>query len=107
MAESDASIKVYVYDGQTYMGKFVTDNKVSNPVKITFTYENTTSTSAKLTWLLSPVMPIVLVTGDNVPVIEYSAGSIIMLKNAGGSDFDGTMVDPNVIAAYKSITRTA
>lgn len=107
MAESDASIKVYVYDGQTYMGKFVADNKVSNPVKITFTYENTTSTSAKLTWLLSPVLPIVLAVGDNVPVIQYAAGSIIVLKNAAGNDFDGTMIDANVLTAYKSVTREA
>ncbi len=53
------------------------------------------------------MLPIVLAVGDNVPVIQYAAGSIIVLKNAAGNDFDGTMIDANVLTAYKSVTREA
>lgn len=101
MADS-ANVKLYVYNGETYIGTFSTATKVENPVKVMFSYENTTTTSAKLTWLLSPVFPKVLLNA-NSPSIEYSADDIKMLTKQDGSHITGTDIIADLLNAYNSI----
>lgn len=113
MADTD-TILLYVYNGETYIGSQPSvssngDMTVVNPVKITFTYENTTTSSAKLSWLLSPVFPVVLMaasTASNKPNITYANGTYMKIK-AGGADMGRTDVLSNIITAYESITSPA
>ena len=108
----EESLILYIHNGETYLGmeKITQENTiiVRSPVKVTFSYENTGSTSARLTWLLTPVLPSILIPDTTKkPHLTYNKNDILKVQYSGDSglvDFGSNDILPAVITAYKSIT---
>lgn len=101
-----ANLKLFTHAGDTYLGMFGDDTtsgkvKVGSPVKVTFTYENAQTSTAKLTWLLTPVMPAVLIkTVDLKNEIEYNETDI----NVSTTLTSGKNFNEDLVKAYNSLT---
>lgn len=101
MAEETTILTLYIKDGDTYIaqGKQTDDNwEMTNPAKITFSYTNPTTTSAKLNWLLTPVFAKVLLeNGTGTVKVKYNKSDITEI------DIDGE-IGSSIKNAYTSLT---
>lgn len=105
------TFRLFTYSGDSYIGKTdaISDSKtnvttIDSPVKVVFTYESATESNAKLTWLLIPVMPNVLIkqpsNGKLTNTMEFPSSLISFSTTI----INGAQFDTDLIDAYKSLT---
>lgn len=102
-----AKLRLFTYSGDSYLGMVENASgdeegivSVDSPVKVTFTYENANESSAKLTWLLTPVMPAVLLADGKKNTVGFNKDLICFSTTLTSSkDFNADLTK-----AYKSLT---